>query len=79
LAFAGGSVQANIGFLWQAGQVQAPVGVKVNMKTILGWLALAFVVWWVIEQPTGAAHVVHNIGAFLTAAAHGLSSFFASI
>jgi hypothetical protein len=55
------------------------VGVDVNMKTILGWLAIAFVVWWVIEQPTGAAHVVHNIGAFLTAAAHGLSNFFASI
>jgi hypothetical protein len=55
------------------------VGVDVNIKTILGWLALAFVVWWVIEEPTAAAHVVHNIGAFLTSAAHGLSSFFASI
>ena len=50
-----------------------------NVKTILGWLALAFVVWWIIEQPTGAAHVVHNIGAFLTSAAHGLSNFFANI
>ena len=50
-----------------------------NVKTILGWLALAFVVWWIIEQPSGAAHVVHNIGAFLTSAAHGLSNFFASI
>jgi hypothetical protein len=55
------------------------VGVDVNLKTILGWLALAFVVWWVIEQPAAAAHVVHNIGVFLTSAAHGLSSFFASI
>jgi hypothetical protein len=51
----------------------------VNLKTILGWAALAFVVWWVIEQPTAAAHLVHNIGAFLSTAAHGLSSFFASI
>ena len=50
-----------------------------NMKTILGWLAIAFVVWWVIEQPTAATHVVRKIGAFLTSAAHGLSSFFASI
>ena len=65
--------------LWPAGQVRSPVGVDVNIKTILGWLAIAFVVWWVIEQPTAAAHVVHNIGAFLTSAAHGLSSFFASI
>lgn len=50
-----------------------------NLKTILGWLALAFVVWWIIEQPSAAAHVVHNIGVFLTSAAHGLSNFFASI
>jgi hypothetical protein len=55
------------------------VGVDVNFKTILGYLAIAFVVWWVIEQPSGAAHVVHNIGAFLTSAAHGLSNFFASV
>lgn len=52
---------------------------SVNLKSILGWLALAFVVWWIIEQPSGAAHVVHNIGTFLTSAAHGLSNFFASI
>ncbi len=50
-----------------------------DIKTVLGWLALAFVVWWVIEQPAAAAHVVHNIGTFLTSAAHGLSNFFASI
>jgi hypothetical protein len=55
------------------------VGGDVNLKTILGWLALAFVIWWVIEQPTAAAHVVHNIGTFLTTAAHGISNFFASI
>jgi hypothetical protein len=51
----------------------------VNMKTILGWLGVAFIVWWVIMQPTGAAHVVHNIGTFLTDAAHGLGHYFASI
>lgn len=50
-----------------------------KIQTILGYLAIAFVVWWVIEQPAAAAHVVHNIGAFLTSAAHGLSNFFASI
>jgi hypothetical protein len=51
----------------------------VNLKSILGWLAVAFIIWWIIEQPTAAAHVVHNIGTFLTSAAHGISSFFASI
>ena len=50
-----------------------------NLKTIAGWAALAFIVWWILVEPAAAAHVVHNIGAFLTSAAHGLSSFFASI
>ena len=50
-----------------------------DIKTILGWLALAFVVWWVIVQPTAAAHLVHNIGAFLSTAAHGISNFVASV
>jgi hypothetical protein len=51
----------------------------VSLKTVLGWLAVAFIVWWIIEQPTGAAHIVHNIGVFLTTVAAGLSHFFASI
>ncbi|MGH3419462.1 MAG: hypothetical protein ACRDOD_07715 [Streptosporangiaceae bacterium] len=50
-----------------------------NAKTIAGYAAIAFVVWWVIEQPTAAAHLVHNIGTFLSTAASGLSSFFSSI
>jgi hypothetical protein len=50
-----------------------------SVKTVTGWLAVAFVIWWVIEQPAGAAHVVHNIGVFLSAAAAGLSAFFASL
>jgi hypothetical protein len=55
------------------------VGGDVNLKTVLGWLAVAFIVWWIIEDPTSAAHVVHNIGSFLSTAAHGISSFFASL
>lgn len=50
-----------------------------NLKSILGWLAIAFVVWWIIEQPHGAAQVVEDIGSFLTSMAHGLNNFFASI
>ena len=50
-----------------------------SLKTILGWLAVAFIVWWIIEQPDGAAHIVHNIGTFLNTVASGLSHFFASI
>jgi hypothetical protein len=51
----------------------------VKLGTILKWAALAFVVWWVVTEPTNAAHLVHNIGTFLTTAAHGLSNFVTSI
>jgi membrane protein YdbS with pleckstrin-like domain len=32
----------------------------VNLKQIAGWAALAFVVWWIIQQPTNAAHLVQH-------------------
>jgi len=51
----------------------------VNIKTVIGWLVLAFILWWIIAEPASAAHVVHNIGAFLTNAAHGFATFFASL
>jgi hypothetical protein len=51
----------------------------VKPKTILTYAAIAFVVWWVVQQPTSAAHLVHNIGTLLSQAAHGLSNFVANI
>jgi hypothetical protein len=51
----------------------------VKFGTILKWAAIAFVLWWVIQEPTNAAHLVHNIGTFLSTAASGLSHFVASI
>ncbi len=48
-------------------------------KQILSWLAIAFVIWWVIKEPTNAGHVVHNAGTLLTTAANGISSFFTSL
>ena len=50
-----------------------------KLSKILTYLAIAFVIWWVIQQPTSAAHLVHNIGTLLSQAAHGLSNFVASI
>ena len=50
-----------------------------KLKTILTYAAVAFVIWWVIQQPTAAAHLVHNIGSLLTSAATGLSHFVASV
>jgi hypothetical protein len=51
----------------------------VKLSKILTYLAIAFVIWWVIQQPASAAHLVHNIGNLLSTAAHGLSNFVASI
>jgi hypothetical protein len=51
----------------------------VKPRQILTYLVIAFVIWWVIQEPTSAAHLVHNIGALLSEAAHGVSSFVASI
>jgi hypothetical protein len=51
----------------------------VNLKQILTYLVIAFVIWWVIQEPGSAGHLVHNIGALLSEAAHGMSSFVASI
>jgi hypothetical protein len=51
----------------------------VKLRTVITYAAIAFVVWWVIQQPTNAAHLVHNIGTLLSSAATGLSHFVASI
>ena len=50
-----------------------------KLRTILTYALIAFAIWWVVQQPTSAAHLVHNIGTLLSNAAHGLSNFVASI
>ena len=50
-----------------------------SLKNILSYALIAFIVWWVIQQPANAAHLVHNIGTLLTTAANGLSHFVANI
>ncbi len=32
-----------------------------NLKTILTYAAIAFAIWWVVQQPANAAHLIHNI------------------
>ena len=50
-----------------------------KVKDILKYAIIAFVVWWVVQEPQNAAHLVHNIGNLLNNAANGLSRFFTSI
>jgi hypothetical protein len=51
----------------------------VKLKQVLGWAAIAFILFYLIKQPVGAAHVVHNIGNFLSSVAHGISNFLTSL
>lgn len=51
----------------------------VKPRQIIGYLAIAFVIWWLIQEPASAGHLIHNIGALLSQAAHGMSTFIASI
>ena len=43
------------------------------------WLIVAFVVWWIVHDPTSAGAEVHNLAGFATQAAGSLSSFISSI
>lgn len=60
-------------------QEEARLSKLYRWKTISGWACTAFLVWFVIEQPTATTHIVQNIGAFFTAAWHGFHAFVASI
>jgi len=50
-----------------------------NLRKILTYLAIAFVIWFVIEEPTTAGGLVRNIGHLLSVTAHGVTKFIASI
>lgn len=50
-----------------------------KLKSVLTWAGVAFAIWWVIQQPDSAAHLVHNIGSFLSTAATGISHFIATV
>lgn len=50
-----------------------------NLKQILTYAAIAFLIWWIVQQPANAAHLIHNIAGLLTNLAKGLSNFVAHI
>lgn len=58
--------------------VRAP-GDGVNLKKVLTWLVVAFVVWYVIQDPEGSAEMVRNAGNALGDAATSLSEFVGSL
>ena len=50
-----------------------------TLKNVIKWAIIAFIVWWIVQQPASAAHLVHNIGTLLSSAAKGLAHFVTSI
>jgi hypothetical protein len=58
------------------GRVQ---GGTVKTKTIINWAIIAFLLFFVIKDPTGAAHIINNIGNFLTSVARGFANFLSSL
>jgi hypothetical protein len=43
------------------------------VRTLLGWLAAAFIAWWIITAPLGAAATAQHIGHLATQAATSLA------
>jgi hypothetical protein len=49
------------------------------MKKYATWALTAFVIFYLLKSPTGAAHVVHNALGSLTSAGNSLSRFVNSL
>lgn len=49
------------------------------LKKIGVWLFMAFLVFFVVTQPEGAAHVAKGIGGGLLLAANGIGNFFSNL
>ncbi len=50
-----------------------------NLKKVVTWLVVAFVVWYVIQAPEQSAQIVKNIGEALGNAATSFANFVGSL
>jgi hypothetical protein len=53
--------------------------VAVNLKKVITWLVVAFVVFYVIQAPESSAQLVRNAGQALGDAASSLAEFVGSL
>jgi hypothetical protein len=53
--------------------------VAVNLKKVVTWLVVAFVVFYVIQAPEASAQIVRNAGHALGDAATSLAAFVGSL
>ena len=52
---------------------------EVTVKKVLTWLALAFVIFYIISAPESSANIVRGAGQAIGDAATSLASFFESL
>ena len=50
-----------------------------NLKTVVTWLIVAFIVFYVIQAPEASAQIVRNAGTALGDAASSLAAFVGSL
>ena len=50
-----------------------------NLKKVIAWLVVAFVVFYVIQAPESSAQIVKNIGQALGNAASSFAAFIGSL
>jgi large-conductance mechanosensitive channel len=55
------------------------VTVTVNLKKVITWLILAFVIFYIIRSPENSATIVRNAGHALGDAASSLAAFVGSL
>ena len=58
---------------------RAPTEVAVNLKKVVTWLVVAFVIFYVIQAPEAAAQIVRTIGTALGNAASSFAAFIGSL
>jgi hypothetical protein len=49
------------------------------LKKVVTWLVVAFVIFYIIQQPEDAANIVRSMGAALSNAAASMTAFVGSL
>jgi len=63
----------------EAVQLRLGTVVRVNVRKIVGLLAIALLIFFVVTQPGSAAQSVQNIGGILSDAANSIVTFFTEL
>jgi hypothetical protein len=50
-----------------------------NVKKVAGWAVVVFLAWFLITNPTGAAHATHNLLDALKGVGNSVATFFTSL